>query len=54
MEKQLVLTFSVQEVENLILKGLGKLPAEESFAIIVKIKQEATKQLQPVEKEKTE
>lgn len=40
-------TFIVKEEEaNLILKGLGKLPAEESMNLIIKINQDARKQIE--------
>jgi len=44
--KQVTLTLEQQEVE-LLLKGLSKLPLEESFTLFVKLKNTAYDQLSP-------
>jgi hypothetical protein len=47
------LELSVEEI-NLILQGLGELPAKMSMAIIQKVQQQAAPQMQPEEPEEGE
>ncbi len=47
------LELSVEEI-NLILQGLGELPAKMSMAIIQKVQQQAASQMQPGEPEEGE
>ena len=53
MEPVINLDFTVEEL-NLILKGLGELPAKDSMHMIAKIQQEAGKQLNPPNNEGAE
>lgn len=48
-------TLNLEEQEvTTVLKGLGKLPAEESFFLIVKIQESAKKQAEEMESAKLE
>lgn len=53
MEKQIQLNFSISEI-NIILKGLGELPAKDSLNIINKIMSESNKRLEEIKKESEE
>ena len=53
METTVNLDFTVEEL-NLILKGLGELPAKESMNMIAKIQGSASKQLNPPKDEGAE
>jgi hypothetical protein len=46
MEPTITLTLTVREAD-LLIKGLSKLPLEESLSLFAKIKEEAQKQLNP-------